>query len=201
MKSPKETLRAEIKNRLKCVSREEFCSQGAEAAVLLRSSPSWARFSTLFLFLSMDNSEIDTQSLLEAAFKDGKRVFAPKVEGDKLVFYPLLSAKGPWRKDSFGIREPEDWASEDKMARGAEDFPALILTPGLAFDREGNRLGRGKGYYDRFFAELDAEGRSYTALGLSMDFQIIEKVPVEENDKKMNGLLTGTELMLLSEFQ
>ena len=83
-----------------------------------------------------------------------------------------------------------------KLPAAGGDFPTLVLTPGLAFDREGRRLGRGAGYYDRFFAELDKDSREYTALGLCMDFQIVEKVPVEPNDKKMDGLLTGTELIL-----
>ena len=195
--SPKELLRGEIKKHLKTVDKGEFRSQGAEAAVLLRSSPLWTRYKTVFLFLSM-NSEIDTQPLLETALKEGKQVFVPVVEARRLVFCPLLSPDGPWRKGPFGIREPSGPPAE-KSGEGTaalKAFPALILAPGLAFDREGNRLGRGGGYYDRFFAELDGAGREYTALGLCMDFQIVGRVPAGENDKKMDGFLTGIELTL-----
>jgi len=194
--SPKELLRGEIKKHLNTVSGEEFLLQGAGAAALLCSSPVWLRYEAVFLFLSIKNSEIDTQSLLITALKEGKKAFAPRVEGSRLVFYPVLSADGPWRKGPFGLREPEVPPGEPNGEGPFKDFPALILTPGLAFDREGRRLGRGGGYYDRFFAELDEAHREYFALGLCMDFQVVDEVPTGAQDKKMNGLLTKTELRL-----
>ena len=188
--SPKEQLRSEIKKYLHAVPREEFCSRGEKAAALLRSSPLWRRYATVFLFLSM-KSEIETHPLLGAALKEGKKVLAPGVEDNRLVFRHVASAEGPWRKGPFGIREPTG------AEAGDGDFPALVLAPGLAFTREGTRLGRGGGYYDRFFAELDREKREYTALGFCMDFQIREEVPSAERDKKMDGFLTGTELVII----
>jgi len=172
MASLKETLRREIKDRLKEIPQEEFHSQGAKAAALLHASPVWERFNTVFLFLSMKH-EIDTKTLIETALKDSKKVFAPRVEGKGLVFYTI-----------------------DNMKQAeSEDFPALILAPGLAFDNEGNRLGRGGGYYDRYFAELNSGGFQYTAIGLCMDIQIVANVPMGRNDKKVNAVLTGKALI------
>ena len=151
------------------------------------------------------NSEIDTQALIETALKDGKKVFAPKVESEKLIFLPVLSVDGPWQDGPFGIREPIDPRNGSKRpepavpgdAQAMADSRALlIIAPGIAFDREGNRLGRGKGYYDRFFAEMDEGGREYTSLGLCMDFQLVDQVPAGEQDKKMHGILTGREMIL-----
>ena len=210
--STKELLREKIKKGLKDIPREEFHSQGVTAATLLRSSPVWARYTTILLFLSL-KSEIDTQPLVETTLKEGKKLFVPRIEadtrsvdrktGDRLVFYPVVSPDGPWLKGPLGIREPcfpegtlPPQSSGGRQVPETVDFPALILVPGLAFDREGNRLGRGRGYYDRFFAELDEEGREYTPLGLCMDFQIVDRVPVEENDKKMSGFLTGKEIII-----
>lgn len=190
--SPKETLRREIKNRLAKIPGEQFYSEGLEAALLLSNSPIWSGRLSIFLFLST-NTEINTQPLLAAALKEGKKVFAPKVEsGKRLVFYPVLSPEGPWHRGPFGIHEPLEGKPPE-----AGDFPALILTPGLAFDTKGNRLGHGAGYYDRFFSELDTGRRQYTAIGLCLDSQVISLVPAEKNDKKMNGLLTGKELTIL----
>ena len=188
--SPKEILRGKIKNLLKSIPPEDFVRQGEKAAALLRPSPIWSEYSTVFLFLSI-NSEIDTRPLIETSLSDGKKVFVPKAEAERLVFYPVLSPDGPWTKGPFGIRAPET-----VKPAGARAYPALILTPGLAFDAEGMRLGRGGGYYDRFFSELDARGRQYFAIGLCMDFQLVDKVPMEERDKKMNGLLTGEKFIL-----
>ena len=187
--SSKEILRAEIKKLLKDVLPTELHSQGGGAANLLCSSPIWTCYDTIFLFLSM-NSEIDTQPILEAALSEGKKVFTPRVEDKKLIFCRILSAEGPWLKGPFGIKEP----THDRRPAEARDFPALILTPGLAFDREGRRMGRGGGYYDRFLAELDTEKKQYHAVGICMDFQLIDEVPVGEYDKKVQNILTGKEL-------
>jgi 5-formyltetrahydrofolate cyclo-ligase len=182
---PKERFREEIGRLAKNVSAEEYYSQGVSAAALLRASSVWSQYPALFLFLSM-KTEIDTLPLLETALLDGKPVFAPKTEKDRLAFFQLRSA-GAWRTGRHGIREPEDSAADNGQ-------PALILAPGLAFDREGNRLGRGKGCYDRFFAELDESGRRYSAIGFCMDFEIVDRVPADKNDKKMDGLLTAAQL-------
>jgi len=186
--SLKEILREDIKRRLKNVTPEEYRSQGDKAAAILQTSPIWSGYKTVFLFLSM-KSEIETQSLLEAALLDGKKVFAPRVEEEILVFYQVVSDRGPWQSGPFGIKEPPGGTQA-----GAGDFPALILTPGLAFDGEGRRMGRGRGYYDRFFAQLDKEEREYHALGICMDFQLIDKVPTEKYDKKVQSLLTCNEI-------
>ena len=187
--SLKKNLRGEMKKRLNKTAGEEFRFQGEQATALLRSSPIWSGYSAFFLFLSMD-TEIDSSLLFKAALESGKKVFAPKVETERLVFYPVLSAGGPWNKGPFGIREPFVDKTQGKDPAGAGDFPALIIAPGLAFDRNGNRLGRGRGFYDRFFAELETESLRYFALGLCMDFQLVDQVPVEENDKKMDCILT-----------
>ncbi|GHU92506.1 hypothetical protein FACS189479_01660 [Spirochaetia bacterium] len=147
--------------------------------------PFWSQYATILLFLSMNN-EIDTQPLLEAAFEAGKKIFTPRVKGDDLVFRRIHSPEGPWIAGPYGIREPV--ASNDGGSLSQADFPALIIVPGLAFDLGGNRLGRGRGYYDRFLAVLDAAGREYTAIGLCMASQIVPEVPAEDFDKKMDGV-------------
>jgi 5-formyltetrahydrofolate cyclo-ligase len=188
---PKEILRGEIKSRLKETRREEFKRQGAAASALLRSSIIWDCYDTFFLFLST-NSEIDTRPLLVSALKDGKKVFVPKVYGQALVFYNVISAEGPWEKGAFGIQEP---VGGGKSAAVIDFHLAVIVVPGLAFDRNGNRLGKGGGYYDRFLGELDAEGCVHNTIGLCMDFQVVGNVPAGEKDKKMHCVLTHNELI------
>ncbi len=70
----------------------------------------------------------------------------------------------------------------------------LVATPGLAFDRAGNRLGRGKGYYDRFLAGArGALGRDITAIGLGFSEQLVEEVPHTERDQRLDGVVTERE--------
>lgn len=203
----KETLRLEIRKFLKTLPPEQFAGEGKNAAALLRSlrhpvlpqdAPLWDQCRTLLVFLST-RFEIDTAPVLEAALRDDKAVFAPKITGGGLVFYRLIpedpgaggdrgfpGVKGPWSAGPFGIREPVAGRSLE-----TEDFPALILTPGLAFDREGRRLGRGKGCYDRFFAELDGKKLPYFAIGLCLEAQLFPLVPVESRDKGMDAVIAG----------
>jgi 5-formyltetrahydrofolate cyclo-ligase len=189
----KSLLRKEIKQRLAALEPSAFLAEGRQAAACITSLPVWRRIPTVLLFLSTAR-EIDTSPLLEAALSCGKRVFAPRVEGERLCFLRVYDAQGPWQYGAFHIWEPITRREEDRLlgdfpARG--NFPALIITPGAAFDREGRRLGHGRGYYDRFFAELDGQGVSYTTLGLCMASQLVERVPVEPWDKTMDGVCAG----------
>jgi 5-formyltetrahydrofolate cyclo-ligase len=188
----KEGLRREIKGFLAGLPPEEFRSEGSKAAAALREASPWTRYQTILLFLSLQ-SEIDTFPLLETALGDSKKVFAPRTEEALIRFYRVNSAQGPWQYGFFGIREPvEDESTEEGAGSLKEgDFPALIITPGLAFDRQGRRLGRGGGYYDRFFAELDNAGREYCAVGFCLEAQVKAEVPAEKEDKPMDGIVSS----------
>jgi 5-formyltetrahydrofolate cyclo-ligase len=143
----------------------------------------WSRHSTILLFLST-TYEIDTNPLLETAFSCQKDVFIPKIIDNKMCFFQINSPSGPWEEGIFHIREPLMNSAPLKSVH----FPCLIMTPGIAFDKNGNRLGRGKGYYDRFFAETDDQNLPYFSLGLCMEAQIVAEVPIESWDKKMDAV-------------
>jgi 5-formyltetrahydrofolate cyclo-ligase len=192
----KPVLRKEIKERLKALPAPRFYEEGAEAAARIRRLPLWAEYNTVLFFLN-DPLEIDTAPLLEGALADKKQVFVPKtVDAHTIRFFHIYTPSGPWRFGAFDIREPETDRIEDTLKNA--DFPALVLVPGVAFDRNGNRMGHGKGYYDRFLAGLDGEGLSYFMLGLCMDEQIVPEIPVEAWDKKMQALCTGSEFFTLA---
>ena len=86
------------------------------------------------------------------------------------------------RTGQFGIREPIESCPELPLNR--LDF---VLVPGIAFDLQGRRLGRGKGYYDRLLAEVRG-----TTCGVAFDEQIVEELPVEPHDIHVNCILTPT---------
>jgi 5-formyltetrahydrofolate cyclo-ligase len=200
----KSSLRREIKKHLAGLSPGEFRVQGEAAAALLRESPLWTRYGTVFLFLSLPD-EIDTRPLVETALEAGKRVFAPRVKpAGELEFYRVFPREGSGPRDflepgPFGIPEPPPVEPP-----GPADFPALILVPGLAFDTRGRRLGRGGGYYDRFLAAHtgvpgggcpeDAAQKPADPcriIGLCMPFQLVQEVPVEQWDRGVDGVCTG----------
>ena len=131
------------------------------------------------LFLSLER-EIDTTFALETAFSEEKTVLVPKViwEDSKIVPVRLASLDDACEPDRYGLRNPIQ----------AETVPAgeidLVIVPGLAFDTQAKRLGRGGGFYDRFLADpaLGA-GRC----GLAFHEQLLPEVPAESNDQSVDG--------------
>jgi 5-formyltetrahydrofolate cyclo-ligase len=195
MITPKQELRKALRKQLADIPPGVFQEEGRRAAEFMASYQPWRDAETVLLFLSAPG-EIETAPLLDLAFQQGKRVFLPKVEGEIARFFRIKSADGPWQTGAFDIREPliENPAlSEEFPPRSGEtDGKAIVLvTPGMAFDRQGNRMGHGKGYYDRFFARLDGLGLPYFAVALCLEQQILPQVPTESWDKKMDAICTG----------
>jgi 5-formyltetrahydrofolate cyclo-ligase len=191
----KTELRRIMKARLAALPPERFTTEGAAAAERLAETALWARHTRVLLYSTMAG-EIATAPLLERALAAGKQVFYPKTEGAAMRFFRVDPVDAPgagWAEGAFGILEPAD-TSGARLFR-PEDGPALIVTPGLAFDRRGNRLGRGRGYYDRFFSKLDAAGARagarYETVGFCLAPQIVEDVPLESFDKRLDALCTG----------
>ena len=201
----KAELRKTIKARLAALAPETLSAAGSTAARHLERIPRWNSFPSALAFFSMKD-EIDTRPIMEAILKAGKALFVPRVEGESLGFYRVGrdSAAGNLFDSAIDhvsdgprrYREPE---ANPALSLKPDDFPILVITPGLAFDRRLNRLGRGRGYYDRFFAALNSgeaypAASQYTAVGLCLDCQLVDQVPVSPWDKKVNLLLTESGL-------
>jgi 5-formyltetrahydrofolate cyclo-ligase len=121
-------------------------------------------------------SEVKTDLIIEKAKMQGKKVALPSVEGDSISFYEMSSGKY-LVKGRFGIMEP--------MPYGPIDRIDLIVVPGVAFDKNGYRLGYGKGYYDRFLSS----GHGFS-IGLAYEFQLLEDLPHYSRDKRLDAVAT-----------
>jgi 5-formyltetrahydrofolate cyclo-ligase len=192
----KEELRKTMKALLTALPAGQFADEGERAARRLAGNGVWKDSRRVLLFCSM-RGEISTRPLIERAFHDGKEMYFPKTESGIMRFYRIISPDGPWVAGAFGIREPADGSKLFRAEDAAPDVP-LIVTPGLAFDRKGGRLGRGGGYYDKFFAALDASRAVYRAAAFCLACQIIREVPTESLDKKVNALCTAKEFLAFS---
>ncbi|MHB9294594.1 5-formyltetrahydrofolate cyclo-ligase [Pillotina sp. SPG140] len=155
---------------------------------MLTEQSVWNNHCTVLLFMSCFD-EINTEPLINQAFYRQKKVFIPTVQGSYLKFFALHSASGPWHTGPYGIQEP--LIRHDSQLK-QHDFPALIVVPGFAFDSQGNRLGRGKAYYDRFLSSL--KGLSFYTVGICLDYQLLPSVPVDPWDVAVNTVLTGPSL-------
>lgn len=127
--------------------------------------------------------EVQTADFLEKWF-DKKQLLLPLVVGDDLRLLPY-KGKETLRPGAFGIPEPAD-----QKPTVFESEIDLIIVPGVAFDRQLNRMGRGKGYYDRLLATLQIP-----KIGICYDFQLQDTVPVEPFDKKMDLIITEKEII------
>lgn len=127
--------------------------------------------------------EVQTALFLEKWYQK-KQLLLPLVTGNDLR---LLPYRGPEsvRTGAFGILEPVDTGNSVP-----ENEVDLIIVPGVAFDRRLNRLGRGKGFYDRLLCTLNVP-----RIGICYDFQMKETIPTESFDKKMDLVITEKEIL------
>ena len=151
---------------------------------MLKFLQSWEIFrqaKTIHIFISKTD-EPDTVPIIECAWESGKTVAVPCVVPDSFeLFHSQLKSFEDLSSGALGVLEP---SPEGRIAMNPESFD-LVIIPGVAFDRQGGRLGYGKGYYDRFLEQTTA-----FRLALAFNFQVFEKVPTEKHDVPMNGILT-----------
>ena len=124
------------------------------------------------------NHEVMTGFLIEEAWKSGKEVAVPKVVGKDMVFYKLTDFK-QLAPGYFGIPEP----SQGEIVHWDQ---ALMIMPGVAFDRKNNRVGYGGGFYDRFLEK----NPDILRVAVAFDFQILDQVPVWPTDIRPQIIVT-----------
>jgi 5-formyltetrahydrofolate cyclo-ligase len=140
------------------------------------------RSARTILFFAPLPAEIDLWPLLEESVQERKTVALPWFDRATQT-YRARRVENPADEivtGNFGVREPASTCPEMPL----EQFD-LVLVPGIAFDLSGNRLGRGKGYYDRLLAHV-----SGVKCGVGYNFQLLPKIPVEPHDAKVNFIMT-----------
>ncbi len=130
--------------------------------------------------------EVDLGSLFSICWKLGKRTCIPVFNAEAKIYeMAVVSAETQYRIGYYGIREP---LSPDLLPMAQID---LVAVPGVAFDRAGNRLGRGGGYYDRLL-----DGFSGVSVAVAFDFQLLPKIPAEPHDKPVDALVVETKSLM-----
>lgn len=127
--------------------------------------------------------EADISMLMDAAWAAKKRVVVPKVLTQETMEFFTIHSRRELSPGAFGILEPED--DKEPWCAGEEER-VLILLPGLAFDREGNRLGYGGGYYDRYLKSHP----SFHTIGIAFSVQCLENIPAQPHDQKTEIVIT-----------
>lgn len=166
----KTELRAHIRSLKRAMTEEEIVAKSNRLTELFLQTEAYRNAKTIYGYLPY-NQEVRTIGILQQAFSDGKRVAVPKCYGDEMRFIYLedLTQVAPGYS-----RIPEPIADEPV----AHDPTALVLMPGLAFTQQGQRIGYGGGFYDKY---LSAEP-GHPTVALCYDFQMQEQLPTEEFD-------------------
>jgi 5-formyltetrahydrofolate cyclo-ligase len=126
--------------------------------------------------------EVATEAIREHSLSEGKKLFYPRLNGDEMDLVRVRSAE-ELKSGCYGILEPVG----DQLLTEADQDRLVVFVPGIAFDRQGNRLGRGRGYYDRVLARLHGRARF---VALAYEFQIVEELPIESWDQKVHHIVT-----------
>ena len=176
----KRELRREVKGRISALSEEERGIRSERIAARLLIHPAFLAAKKVFLYRSMAG-EAETSSLLKAALEMGKIVFLPRIEGEEMALV-RYTAGDPLLKNVYGIEEP--------TGEGVTESPDLAIIPLVAFDRDKHRLGRGKGFYDRFLARF--KGMS---IALAFSEQEVPAVPTQSFDRKADVIITDKEII------
>ncbi len=165
----------------------------ASAAICERllALPLFAACRTLLCYAPFAG-EVDILPVAEAALGQGKTVGFPICHGETMAFYAVSSLAELCQTDAFGIRIP----SEDASRRITPDGDTLLLLPGLAFDGAGNRIGYGKGYYDRYLR--GAQSMPVT-LGVTYASCVVAQIPKEPQDIPVACLVTEDEWIACSQ--
>ena len=173
----KAALRRKIREQKRAMTEEEITRRSERLGELFAASSAYRNAKTIYGYLPY-NQEVRTVPMLERALREGKQVAVPKVYGDTMKFI-LLEDLSQVEKGYAGIPEP--------VADGpvANDLTALVLMPGLAFDKAGHRIGYGGGFYDKFLASEPG----HPTLALCYEFQMLEHLNTEEFDIPVDQVL------------
>ena len=187
-----------LRTQMKAILREfcaaqDFVQASADARRAVLESDCFATADIVLGYLFHGN-EADCTDVLYRALAMGKAVGLPRVvpgtsDMDFFLLDGTLQFGDQIECGAFGISEPVmslDRLAVDERLSGKH---ILMLVPGLAFTKDGKRLGRGKGFYDRYIARLRETGASVTAAGFCFPCQIVGDIPTDELDARLDGVL------------
>ncbi|MCW8130612.1 MAG: 5-formyltetrahydrofolate cyclo-ligase [Planctomycetota bacterium] len=182
----KKDIRERTQKLVAAMPHAERMERSARAQARLIETPEFKNARTVMVYHS-DATEVSTHEVVLACLNEGKRVSLPRTpKGTRTMqVREILDVSRDLETSRFGtFKEPLG-----NLPTIALEHIDLVVVPGRAFDAHGNRLGRGAGYYDRFFAK---KGVRAFSVSLAFDCQIVDEVPCEPHDVRMKMIVTET---------
>lgn len=184
--SQKKELRKEAKSYRKSLSESDRLDKSSAIISNLKTLKEYQKAEVILMYASLPD-EVETLSLIrELTEEDKKSVYCPVTQGDEMEFY-RISSVDDLKEGNFHVLEPEPL--KERLLELQKDIHYCMLMPGLMFDKKGNRLGYGKGYYDKYLARVPKEV-NLTTIALSYEKMIKVVIPTEGTDWKTKYIVT-----------
>lgn len=181
----KKEIRSMILERRKMADADTLQADSLAICRRLMQMPVFQKASVIYVYMDC-KGEVSTRPLLETAWGCGKRTAAPRVTGPGEMRYYYISSYNDVAPGYYGIPEPVDGLAQ------AREEDALVIVPGVAFDKMRHRCGYGQGFYDRY---LQAHPFHSTA-ALAFAFQLVDEIPADDHDVRPQVLITEKEIYL-----
>ena len=174
----KKELRKQMK-QLKAITPDAVKQVEADMVFnAIKRMPVWQQVQHILCYWSLPD-ELPTHETVYKWVADGKSIYLPRVKGDDLEIVPYHGPQSLDDNNKFHIGEPVGDAVDASCLE-------LIIVPAVALDGKRNRLGRGKGFYDRLLSTT-----SCPTIGVVCDFQLVDEVPVEQHDRPLDCVVTS----------
>lgn len=179
----KSDLRKRILSIRNSMDKKESSEKSAVIMEKLTAMDIYKKAQVVFVYMDF-NHEVETMNLIKKMLLDKKKVVIPYTDTVNTVIIPseLKDMEG-LVKSKFGYYEP----AHDKILPVKPEEFDLVVVPGVVFDKNLNRIGFGKGYYDRILCSLK---KGAMAVAVAYDFQVLDEVPSEQHDVKMDMIIT-----------
>jgi 5-formyltetrahydrofolate cyclo-ligase len=184
VKDCKTITRKEVLSRLRQQDKNESAAKSDKIKRRLFKEEHFKQAKAIMCYVSK-SYEVDTRAIIEEALKLGKRLIVPvtKTQEKTLIPSEISDPEKDLEKGAFGICEPK----KDCMKTVDLKDIDLVIVPGIAFDRKGNRIGHGQGYFDRFLSNLP---RKIPTIGLAFKLQLVKRINTLPWDVPVTKLIT-----------
>ena len=184
IRAAKKALRAEMKARREAFGKAACNESSRRIFARLQTLPEWQNARTAHLYVGALPGEVRTLPIIRWCWEEGRTVIVPVAGNDRVMRHSLLSPATSLTRTRWGGLEPRDAEPADPLAAD------VVIVPGVAFDRAGNRLGMGGGFYDRFLSTV-----TVPKIALAHTFQIVQAIPVDGHDRRVDIIVTPDEVI------
>lgn len=186
----KNLIRKKMKETLSQITKPLYEDYSYKIATALFEEESWKKAKVIGITISKA-PEVDTYQIIRKAWELGKQVVVPKCYPvEKKMIFRTITAFSQLESVYFGLFEPIEEQTDEKLPENID----LLIVPGLAYTKEGYRLGFGGGYYDRYLTDFHGE-----TLSLAFHFQMVSQFPLEKHDIPVSKIITNNGVMKIND--